>query len=314
MLSRWLVSLLFLGSLVWWLGPIQLIGQLSDLHPMWIGLALMAGVIQVFLSASRWWFSAKSLGVPLSFRAAIEEYYLASLINQILPGGVVGDAYRAKRHADVATTKMMAWFAVIIERFSGQSMLALFTGIVLLFSSTWHQVFDKIPTEVPWLGMDGLTAWAVLSVLVMCVLMGAWLVNRFRGIGLSFCRATIHVFWPWPRLVVQVLASLLIVGSYVVVMVLAAWALGVDRDFISLAVLMPPLLLAMVIPITVSGWGLRELVAAGVWTSVGLDPAQGVAVSVVYGLLIFLTALPGVFMWRGRYRPPQPPPPHNANQ
>jgi len=314
MLSRWLVSLLFLGSLVWWLGPVELMGQLTDLNPIWILLALLVGVVQVLLSAFRWWFSAKSLGVPLSFRAAVEEYYLASLINQILPGGVVGDAYRAKRHADVATTKMPAWFAVVIERFSGQLMLALFTGIVLVFSNTWHRVFEKIPTEVSWLGMEGLGAWAVLGALVLCLFIAAWLGKRFRDIGVSLYRAIIDVFWPWPRLVVQVLASLLIVGSYVAVMVLAAWALGVDRGFISLAVLMPPLLLAMVVPITVSGWGLRELVAAGVWTSVGLDPAQGVAVSVVYGLLIFLTALPGVFMWRGRYRPPQPSPPHNANQ
>ena len=267
----------------------------------------------MFLSAYRWWFRAQSLGVPLSFRVAVEEYYLASLINQVLPGGVVGDAYRAKRHGDVATTKSAAWFAVIIERFSGQLMLALFTGIVLLFSSTWHQVFKNLPTDLAWLGMEGLRGWGLVCALLVCVFMGTWFGRRFRGVGVAFYRSVIRAFWPWPRLVVQVAASLLIVASYVVVMVLAAWALGVDRDFISLAVLMPPLLLAMVIPFTVSGWGLRELVAAGVWTSVGLDPAQGVAVSVVYGLLICLSALPGVLMWRHRRGSHPPPPSDHAN-
>ncbi len=53
------------------------------------------------------------------------------------------------------------------------------------------------------------------------------------------------------------------------------------------------LLLAMVIPVTVAGWGLREGVAAVLWPLAGLPVEQGVALSVGYGLTILLSSLPG---------------------
>jgi hypothetical protein len=57
--------------------------------------------------------------------------------------------------------------------------------------------------------------------------------------------------------------------------------------------LCPLLLLAMVVPLTVSGWGVREGVAAILWPLVGLPAEQGVALSVGYGAAVFLVSLPG---------------------
>ena len=56
------------------------------------------------------------------------------------------------------------------------------------------------------------------------------------------------------------------------------------------------LLLAMVVPITVSGWGVREGAAALLWPAVGLPAEQGVAISIGYGALIFLASWPGALV------------------
>jgi hypothetical protein len=53
------------------------------------------------------------------------------------------------------------------------------------------------------------------------------------------------------------------------------------------------LLMAMVIPLTVSGWGIRESAAAVLWPVAGLPAEQGVALSVGYGAAVFLVSLPG---------------------
>ena len=51
--------------------------------------------------------------------------------------------------------------------------------------------------------------------------------------------------------------------------------------------------LALVVPLTVSGWGVREGVAAILWPLAGLPAEQGVALSVGYGAAVFLVSLPG---------------------
>ena len=55
----------------------------------------------------------------------------------------------------------------------------------------------------------------------------------------------------------------------------------------------PIVLLAMLLPISVAGWGVRETAAAGVWVALGWPAVEGVAVSVAYGALCLITSLPG---------------------
>ena len=57
--------------------------------------------------------------------------------------------------------------------------------------------------------------------------------------------------------------------------------------------LVAPVLMTMLIPVTVAGWGLRESAAAVLWGAVGLTAADGVAVSLAYGLIVLLCSLPG---------------------
>jgi hypothetical protein len=55
-------------------------------------------------------------------------------------------------------------------------------------------------------------------------------------------------------------------------------------------------LLAMALPLSMAGWGLREGAAALLWAAAGLDVAQGVAISISYGLVVLLSTLPGAWV------------------
>ena len=52
-------------------------------------------------------------------------------------------------------------------------------------------------------------------------------------------------------------------------------------------------LLAAGVPTNIAGWGPREGVAAWVFGVAGLGAAQGVATSVVYGVMVLVASLPG---------------------
>ena len=60
-----------------------------------------------------------------------------------------------------------------------------------------------------------------------------------------------------------------------------------------LAPLIAPVLMSMLIPVSIAGWGVREATAAGLWIVVGLTAEDGVAISAAYGLLVLLSSLPG---------------------
>ena len=93
---RWSVSLGLLGLIIFHHGD-TLDGILAETQLRWIALALLISIAQVLLSAWRWRYTALRLETALGLRTAIGEYYLAMLVNQLLPGGVLGDAQRAWR-------------------------------------------------------------------------------------------------------------------------------------------------------------------------------------------------------------------------
>jgi len=103
---------------------------------------------------------------------------------------------------------------------------------------------------------------------------------------------------------VQLGSSLLVLASYLGVFLCLAWGADYLDGVESVAVIAglgSILLLSMVIPLTVAGWGIREGAAAVLWPMVGLPAEQGVALSVGYGALVLVSSLPGVvFLFIGQ--------------
>ncbi len=290
--QRGIVSVALLVAVALWVEPAAVLAEVTRLAPEWVLAALAVSVLQVMLSAWRWQFTAGRVDVPLRFRYALREYYLALLVNQLLPGGVLGDAGRAHRHARQAASKGSAWRAVVIERASGQMAVALLTLVALLTSPLWHAALGGT-------GLLVLAAGVVALVLVVAAL-GIWC-RRERGPTLpSWCvalgrdvRRGLLERRVWP---LQLASSLAIVISYGLVMVCAARAIGSEMPALDILALAPVLLLAMLVPLSIAGWGLREGAAAGIWVLVGLPAAQGVAVSLAYGVLVLLSSLPGIWV------------------
>ena len=302
-LWRPLVSLLLLAGLWLWLEPGEVIDAVGPLAPTWMVLGLALTLPQMLLSAWRWRLTASRLGLSLGWAHALREYYLGMFINQVLPGGVAGDAARAWRHARASGRRGGAWRAVIIERASGQLALLLLTLLVVALSPLWQAVLGEALARL------ATPAWASGAAL-LAVLAGLLLRHLWRrppaalaGLGDDLRRSLLSSS-VWPR---QLAGSLLVVVSYALVFVCAARAIGVTLPLGLLVSLVPPVLIAMLIPLALAGWGVREGAAALVWGVAGLPPAQGVAVSMAYGLLVLLASLPGALWLPGMARRGAPP-------
>ena len=298
-LGRLLVSVAFLGGLALVVDPAQVVVRLRNLDGRWVAIALGLSVLQVAVSAWRWRYTARRLGIPLGARRALAEYYLGTFLNQVLPGGVVGDVSRAWRHARdgraVQDSARGAVNAVLVERTSGQVVMTAVAAVsaAILLWGEWGA------STLAW-GMAGLMAAAWVAP-------RAWRrlrqVPALRALG-EDVRTGLLSRDAFP---VQMTSSLVVVATYLGVFLAGALAMGVAAPIPLLAPLVAPVLVTMLLPVSVAGWGIREAAAATLWSSVGLSPEEGVAVSVTYGLLVLASALPGavvlIFSLRSRRDP-----------
>lgn len=296
-------SAAFLALVVALVDPAEVLGRLARLEVGWVVAAVAVSVVQVVVSAWRWRYTAGRLGADLPLGSAVGEYYLATFLNQVLPGGVVGDVSRAWRHhraeEGAESPPTAAVHAVILERASGQMVMLAAAAV----AASWLAIGVISGSAGPESGRVGMGRGAVLGggatvaavfFLVFALVGGLIALSRRRGSPrvdrfLSDARKALL----GSALPVQATLSVAIVASYVLVFVMGARAVGIDTSAGMLALTAPPILVAMLVPASIAGWGLREGAAAALWSVVGLSAADGVAVSVAYGLLVLVSSLPG---------------------
>ena len=259
----------------------EVITRLAQLSGPWVALGLGITVVQVVALAWRWRFTASRLGIDLPMRRAVSEYYISILLNQLLPGGVSGDISRAWRHARTPAPTGPAVRAVILERASGQVIMTT-AAVVSLLALPLASGLVRLSTA----GI-ALVAVALLVAMGLRRLSPASLAGRFW----ADTREALLARKAFP---VQLASGVLVVGSYIALYLVAARAVGVDTPLVRLLPLVAPVLMTMLIPITVAGWGVREAAAASLWGLVGLTPEDGVSISVAYGLFVLVSSAPGV--------------------
>jgi uncharacterized membrane protein YbhN (UPF0104 family) len=288
--ARVALSLLLLWVVSRYVDVGEVLSRLGDLSPGWVAAALALSVLQVALLAWRWRFTAARLGIDLPYPEALGEYYLGILLNQILPGGVTGDVSRAWRHARTGPLAGPAVRAVVLERVSAQVVMTSVAAVSVLV--------------LPWASGVARAAVGVATVVLLATTL-RWLLRRH---GSDTHRALLAREVVVPQLV----SAVLVVGSYIAVFIMAARAIGLDTPLATLLPLPAPVLMTMLIPVTVAGWGIREAAAAALWGFAGLTPEDGAAVSVAYGLLVLASSAPGLvvlmrYLIAGRGRRARPP-------
>lgn len=253
------------------------VALLRDAEAWLLALALGLLSAQIALSALRWSMTSRALGHALGLRTALAEYHLGVLLNMTLPGGVLGDAGRAVRTRGGAGMAA-AVQAVVVERLSGQLTMAavLGTGLAL-----W-------PPAVPWGPWVALCMLGAGVVAVVILAGGPPLMRRFG-------RAVSRVWAPWAHGARQAAVNLAIVACTIGAMAACSAAVGAPLGTAAL-VAVPLTLMAMLVPISVGGWGLREGAAAVVWPLAGHAAQAGLAASIAFGTLALAASLPGLLV------------------
>ena len=265
-------------------GP-AVLQRLASAHMGWLAAAVLVLMLQTILSAWRWSITAAQLGQTLQLRSAIGEYFISQSVNQAAPGAVMGDAARAVRargEVGLAT----AGLAVALERFAGQIAMFLTLACALLVTSMRPGGLDLAPDY-------GVPVMALLGAILLAGLVIFGLSTKSDGRFRKWTNLAYRGLLAPQVLPTQIVLGLSITACNLAAFGLSAMAVGVDLSFSVLVTLVPLVLFSMLIPLTVSGWGVREGSAAILLPLAGISAPEAVAVSVLFGVALLIAVLPG---------------------
>ena len=255
----------------------EIFDRLKEADLAWLSVAFVCLTMLTFLMARRWQLTAHALDLDLGFWRAVGEYYLAQMVNLVLPGGVMGDAARAIRLRNEGDL-LRAAQSVMLERLIGQATLfgMMLGGFVIVLA---------VPGGLAW------PQWSWVLLGVSIIAMGCiGLLSRNAGSIAGFFRLFLLLIrQPQHIILSSAIAVIISIAFYA-----CAAATGTGLPFSTLFTLIPLILTSMLIPLSVGGWGWREGAAAALFPLAGALPSAGIAAGIAYGAMMLLAALPGL--------------------
>lgn len=290
-----LVSFLLVTAIiVYFIDPASLIVIIGRADISYILIPILAYVLLIFMLGWRWKLVLHFLSVKIQLRDCIVLYFKHNLINQVSPGSLVGDGYRivhlVKKHK---ASKVDALSSVIFERMIGLStrfMLLILFSFLFLRMVSIEQILLSAPSNTWFL----VAATVFFAAIVGCV----FAYPKVMRLLTNFTR-----FLSSPSLILQAViitlaAQLLqIVSAFGIVLML-----HVPISFFQLAITFIAVELLMMIPVSVNGWGTRELAIIYCFSLFGVEATIATAFSLLSRAVYTAVTLLGVPFFVDEFR------------
>jgi len=261
----------------------MLLRHLSSLNP-WAATAMVGvNLLLLLLCSWRWLLIGSAAGFRAPWHSFIRSTWLSWAAAECGPALIVGEWARFQVMRNRAAPLQLA-MSQFVDRLSGYAGLILLALVCI----PWQVEFGEARRGV-WTALIVAVIGAGFFVMVL-------LLRRFRTTlgnepgALDSLAALFTVPWHY-------LLSLLINVLFAVSFTLAALGLGFPVNGFSVFCLSPLVLLGVgSLPSLISDWGKREVVAVVVLSPLGFSPEQSLAVSIVYGGIHTVSALPGLLL------------------
>jgi uncharacterized protein (TIRG00374 family) len=254
------------------------------------GLAFtLAGFV---LSAWRWQRVLTVFDTFVPLRTLLAYYLAGQFVGNVLPSTVGGDVLRVSRASKVTGTADVAFASVVLERLSGMVALPLLTCLGFAIQPSLRDV----PQAWVALAIAGGTVLALTIILVAAA--SPKLAGRFakhenwmRFIG------AVHVgvdrFRREPKRAAGVLFAAVVYQASVLVAVWCAiHALGVSVPNGAVLAFLPAVASAQVLPISLSGLGIREGLLVLLLHPLGVPTGKAIGVGLLwYGMTLIVSLL-----------------------
>ncbi len=292
-LLRALLSVALLGFVLRQADLRHAAATLLQADPVPLLLAFGLYQIGVGIRAFRWQTLLASLGIEAPLRRLWSLYLIGTFYSQVLPSGIGGDVVRMVELSAESGRATAVVSSTVVDRFTGLFVLFLIALGALPFS------FRLVPVELATAIVVVTAGTVVGTMLLLYRPLLRWLRRAVPFVGWIVDRPQVRAMYETlhrytaAALLRACAASLafnvlLIAGVY-----LLALALGIRISPWYFLLFVPIVSFSLVLPISISGLGVREGTFVFLFTQAGVAAPQALALSFAYYAVTLATGLIG---------------------
>lgn len=276
---------------------------------VWLLFAIGLYAVNVVASLWRWHVLLEAQEVRVPVRTLVSSFLVALFFNNFLPSNIGGDFFRIADTAKIAKSKTVATTVILADRIMGVIALVLIAAIGASTAGAIHPGAVPIWPVWLWAGFVAGAAASAPAVLVpdgfgrllrpLSVIHPEWVGGRIDHLTAILSRFRRH-----PVRLAECFAGAVFVQATMVVFYYAViLALHQRIAFADLAVIVPISFVVQMLPISVSGFGVREATFSLYFARVGQPVEGAILMSLVGQALIMLFSLSGagVYIWRSHH-------------
>lgn len=269
----------------------------------WWSLPL-ATAIQILVWAvanTRWWLLIRIHDLGHTYANLVRPTYIGAFFNNLLPSSTGGDLFRMYHIYRQGHGAAVAVSPIVTERAVGLlCMIALATVSIFHFSQG-TELFNALRTLLFWLLACGSIGVAVVAFPATYYLFHRLLERwaRFRPVaGLLDITEATHTYLRRPYLLAALVAlSLALQGLQIAIFLILGAGVDAGLSAEQYLFIVPVILVAASIPVTVGGLGVREAAAVTLFTAAGMSQENAAAVSLLFIPVLLLSGLPGLWFF-----------------
>jgi glycosyltransferase 2 family protein len=261
----------------------------------WIGLAIAATFLQIFIGVLRWRIVSAECGAPIPIRQAMRYNLIGTFFNQTLPSSIGGDAVRLWLVARSGAGWRAATYSIFVDRAVGLIALA----IIIVASLPWSYQLISDSYGRSALALVDIAALAGgAGFLVLGMLPWPWLKRWWATHHIHACAVIANrVIFSTKNEPAIALLSFLVHFLAVVIAWCVVQSISAPVAFQQTFLLIPPVMLITMLPISIAGWGVREATMGLAFGYAGLMTNEGINVSLLYGAVSFIVGAFGGLVW-----------------
>ena len=299
-----IISISLISYVIYSAGPYKIWDEIKNINLLFFLIVILITIVKVGVSAKKWQILLKAKDEIKDFLHVWKIYYIGTFFNLFLPTNVGGDVVKAHKMSKVSKNSIEAYSSVFMERFTG--VIAIF-GLAIVATTLY---FSELPTDIL------LIIYVVFLPLIILSFLMIWkdsIVNKFKKLikrifknfnpfsireKLIKLYSSINLYTKKKRtlgyalIISFVFHTMLILTNYIL-----ALSIGIDIPIHYFFIFIPITAILLFLPISIRGFGVREVLYAYFFTQVGATTAQAVSLSFLVQLLGIISSLIGGFVY-----------------
>ncbi|MGM0510465.1 MAG: lysylphosphatidylglycerol synthase transmembrane domain-containing protein [Thermoplasmatota archaeon] len=294
------ISLSLITFVIYRAGPYKIWEEIVKINKFYFLIVIGITIIKVAISAKKWQILLRAKEEVKGFLYVWKVYYIGTFFNMFLPTNVGGDVVKAHKMSKVSKRAVEAYSSVFMERFTG---IAAILSLALVSTTLY---FDRLPLEiVVVVYLVFLPLMLLTTLLIWKKSLGHKLIaisdRLFRNFNPFSIRQKIRKLYRSVNLyrkkkralsealmISFVFHTLLILSNYIL-----ALSIGMEVNLFYFFIFIPITAILLFLPISIKGFGVREVLYIYFFTQVGASTAQAVSLSFLVQLIGLISSLIG---------------------